>query len=956
MDWPSHDPSSIDLHMHGLELDADDAGAGAGSDAAMMGATFDAAWNMDEQSASFGGPSDASLPIPFTSSSTSHSAPSTTNPTHTSFSFPAQSGSTMYSNLFTPQPPTGTLLGGAPQSMPTSTLFGGLGKMSSSDDSPPLRSIRLNEEDERDDDDDEDDELMPFGFGNGSSSPSNQDGATIVGTFDRRLSVLSSEGSPMTGSLASITGLGSQDDVLGEQPADVARPNKRARTEVASGSPAPSFSAKSASGVSSVSSASNKVNAAISTVPSAAATAAGGKKIKALKGKDKSKVASSANTTDDNLLAPPPAPKRPWNTSPQSTHLPSGSQLINPLTNELDLKPELLEGLTKEEIRKVKNRASAQRSRTRKWEVQEGLKGENERLREELERLRAEMEGNDEEAAAPVTPARDEEKEALKALVEKLRAQVRAEQAGRMKAEAEVWSLKAQLESLTRVGKRLQDSVIPAGIPSPANSSEDEIMSIHGSESGPSTPGGPHRSVDMHGGAAEKGEMRKTIVPHAGKSRAAGKDPKGVLMMVVLFSFALFTFPPHLRSTSYPTYLPLNSNALPLSELPRPGLGRVLSFEDGDKVLRNNSAMDESGLVMVTSDEDAACDASYGERNRGALCSASSDLGDSVRASKRRGAARGRKSFSFTLLRPINEDEEASATGKENRLTDALDAESAPSADTHGNEVEDVLQRWLGLSLFEAGNADQDRNASRMQDQGPAMPNGWIVVDSSAAGDDDGVQSAFAAPPTSRRPVKAEVKDSPRKAWDGSELEMMDLDTEMLSISAGPPPANPNDLGLYPPTHDIGIAPSPTLAPQVLEDPLAEDDDVAPRSLPSALPIPGAFPPSPPSRRLGSMPSTALMAFGQHQAEKYMKVELEVDIEVEVSCTGVRRKKDGPLNGKRMPSGLSVVGKDEVGRILSSGNAAAQLDGSAVEERGLALRGMVADMSEAGLSSGWKMV
>jgi hypothetical protein len=86
-----------------------------------------------------------------------------------------------------------------------------------------------------------------------------------------------------------------------------------------------------------------------------------------------------------------------------------------------------------------------------------------------------------------------------------------------------------------------------------------------------------------------------------------------------------------------------------------------------------------------------------------------------------------------------------------------------------------------------------------------------------------------------------------------------------------------------------------------------------------------------------------------------MKVELEVDIEVEVSCTGVRRKKNSPLNDKRMPSGLSVVSRDEVGRILSSGTAA-QFDGSAVEERGLALRGMVADMGEAGLSSGWKMV
>lgn len=389
----------------------------------------------------------------------------------------------------------------------------------------------------------------------------------------RRLSALSASGS-VTGSLAALTGLaapvrmdeadeehaeGEGEEGEGEEGGENGeRPSKRARGEgdgdATSSSPAPSSSARSASAaLGSPAAAAKKGNKAlkgkvgpaitttpasgVSALPAAAAAAAA------------TATSATAPTTGD-LLAPPPAPapKRPWNTSPQSTHLPSGSQLINPLTNELDLKPELLEGLTKEEIRKVKNRASAQRSRTRKWEVQEGLKGENERLREELERLRNEMEGNEEDEDAPelgterrvgqvpavapplVPPPRDEEKEAMKSLIERLRREVAEEKAARAKAEAEVWSLKAQLDaaitSATAIaGMAAASGRGQGGIPSPATSAEDEIVSI-GESVG-----------DAHSSAAERGEMKlgvreRGVVAHGGRAKAAGKDPKGVLMMV----------------------------------------------------------------------------------------------------------------------------------------------------------------------------------------------------------------------------------------------------------------------------------------------------------------------------------------------------------------------------------------------------------------------------------------
>lgn len=83
---------------------------------------------------------------------------------------------------------------------------------------------------------------------------------------------------------------------------------------------------------------------------------------------------------------PPPGGFKPWNTSPASSHLPSGSECINPVTGEVSLPN--LENLTKEEIRKVKNRASAQRSRTRKSEQTYELRMENAKLLERMQSLK----------------------------------------------------------------------------------------------------------------------------------------------------------------------------------------------------------------------------------------------------------------------------------------------------------------------------------------------------------------------------------------------------------------------------------------------------------------------------------------------------------------------------------------------------------------------------------------
>jgi hypothetical protein len=97
--------------------------------------------------------------------------------------------------------------------------------------------------------------------------------------------------------------------------------------------------------------------------------------------------------------------------------------------------------------------------------------------------------------------------------------------------------------------------------------------------------------------------------------------------------------------------------------------------------------------------------------------------------------------------------------------------------------------------------------------------------------------------------------------------------------------------------------------------------------------------------RVRSMPSSALMQLEERPAnEKYMKLELEVDFEVELTCRGVRTRSgttstpssaamsmssslDGETIGRSDAStlrsghdrGVSLVDKEEVGRLLSSG-------------------------------------
>jgi hypothetical protein len=165
---------------------------------------------------------------------------------------------------------------------------------------------------------------------------------------------------------------------------------------------------------------------------------------------------------------PPPGGFKPWNTSPASDHLPSGSECINPITGEVSLPN--LENLTKEEIRKVKNRASAQRSRTRKTEQTYELRLENAKLMERIEALKKSLKdvrpdlcvslaldkpepsllSSDNSLAMRCegTFHEDEEKQHMQMLIHGLRSQLDSERNQRVAAERKISYLEREIEML----------------------------------------------------------------------------------------------------------------------------------------------------------------------------------------------------------------------------------------------------------------------------------------------------------------------------------------------------------------------------------------------------------------------------------------------------------------------------------------------------------------------------
>jgi hypothetical protein len=198
---------------------------------------------------------------------------------------------------------------------------------------------------------------------------------------------------------------------------------------------------------------------------------------------------------------PPPGGFKPWNTSPASSHLPSGSECINPITGEVSLPN--LENLTKEEIRKVKNRASAQRSRTRKTEQTYELRVENSKLMERIEALKQALNDARPDLCAALALDKpepsllsldinmryeglfpdDEEKQHMQMLINGLRSQLDAERNQRVTAEQKISNLEQQLEMLASTSPVTSSIPVPVAIPSKLTLDEvaERENAVHGS-------------------------------------------------------------------------------------------------------------------------------------------------------------------------------------------------------------------------------------------------------------------------------------------------------------------------------------------------------------------------------------------------------------------------------------------------------------------------------------------
>jgi len=442
---------------------------------------------------------------------------------------------------------------------------------------------------------------------------------------------------------------------------------------------------------------------------------------------------------------------------------------------------------------------------------------------------------------------------------------------------------------------------------------------------------------------------------------------------VVLFSFALFSLPPHMRTPGFNT-----STAFHMSTN-----GNAEAAALFDKLLPYGSKASTSEI-----DEDG------NDKSDALLALADDDASKDVLASRRQ-PVKGRKSLSFTLLKPIDEE----------KGDEEMDKSEQRRTNGGAGTVEDVLEKWLGLSLFDNGSSstsnkepidDHDNDASESgANQG--IPGGWIVVKSSLTDDveprDETRRFERASEISSRSSTSSPSTQGFKSltAWDGTTIESMQLDEDVMSVSHG------HDDFLQPGQHDSTLTmpfapdtrakpngPSPTLAPEFQEDPLAEEQRAqraasVPNAVASAsgdkassvtgstaksastdrhrrqsLSVLGSGPvhnsaangrrlglgmtptrsspassPSTPAR-VRSMPSSALMALDKTSSERYMKLELEVDFELELTCRGVRRatksvaadnEEKGIEGAKGNGDGVSLVGREEVGRLLSSGFA-----------------------------------
>ncbi|KAJ9108113.1 hypothetical protein QFC19_002578 [Naganishia cerealis] len=604
---------------------------------------------------------------------------------------------------------------------------------------------------------------------------------------------------------------------------------------------------------------------------------------------------------------PPPGGFKPWNTSPASSHLPSGSECINPITGEVSLPN--LENLTKEEIRKVKNRASAQRSRTRKSEQTYELRLENAKLIERMELIKQALKEARPDLCQSLSLDKpepsllsydnglavrcegmyteDEERRHMQMLIQGLRTQLDSERNQRALAEQKVSRLQRELDSHSPISTQ---------------SSSPSIATV----SPPSCPVSPKLTLDQ---VAER-ENAIRIVRMASDLDDADMDDE-----------TLCSVP------ASPTFHAAGSTGAPLQYVAQTDIGRQVVVsgaplavkreeqELGSIKLESSSMRDEKGALMFvmlvsmalfalpaanrSSQFRAPCPASKDHDPNSSSTAESTGILHSIQHSILPGGS-SKQNVSVTLLKPL--------IGAEDLAGSCMRTQSIQQAKSE-NELNQAFQDWLGQSTIAV--AEQETSAA---------PRGWIVVKSKPLNTKD-LASSTASP----------------EFWQGSEseshLDLFNMIQDHDSIARAPMSADCAFPALFTPDSALwNKGPSPTLAPLIVEDPFADIDcaselvDLQHRTRASTVfdDQSSSFMSSrrtsihshwhhddmAMTRSVSAMPTiNAISSFEKSTAIKFAKIDLDIEIQTSIVFKAARCSSDSS----------STLDRTEAGRLLTSG-------------------------------------
>ncbi|CDZ98869.1 Basic-leucine zipper domain [Phaffia rhodozyma] len=531
-------------------------------------------------------------------------------------------------------------------------------------------------------------------------------------------------------------------------------------------------------------------------------------------------------------------------------------------------------GLSKKEARLVKNRAAAFLSRQRKREQFDEMAIHVEALEAENARLKSLVSSADVKSTTcqPIvspessTPLDTSMLVRLQADLSNLRTLLHQSTSREAMLEVELASLRSQLQN---VAPKTCPSCRSAIHPPTRMASLDPNRELSPMLSaGLTDQYVSETSLELGRVGAKRSERDRSAATHQ-IGVVEGKRVGGVALMVILFSFALFTFP---STGGLATTLraPPKNTALPgflgrvLSASTSAGYGGVyVGSTTPPQAVKAESEEEIDGVCELTDRTNATdsslldrCDLPEPQPPQSAEELNNLDPWQSIDLS----SPMEKKSLSLTLVRPVP------STPADLLVFQPSSPFKRSREDDKAEGVNSILERWLGLNLDEGTMWDSSTSTEGIGSQshkrksdsssfgmglGLGGSEGWVLVDSPV------VQAERESEKSQAATTGGEVE-----AWDGTRLEKMALDE--IVEGAG------------------------------LEEPTTTTTSVAPSG--RFLTLPGPSSPSGTST-FGTPPYGAGSASTSETNGSFVRLDLELEI-------GVKRRD------------IALVDRDEVGRLL----------------------------------------